>query len=103
MSLRFFIDGIIAFIVLGISEAIVKPLAKAAIERPLKQALPAIFEKLDDEMPKLLITATPEVMTSKIASTIASATGNEATARQIEKVVELYSPIKAAFRNRNFL
>lgn len=99
MSLRTLIDGLIAFLVMGITEAIIKPLATAAIERPLKRALPYIYERLDDEMPTLLRTADPEVMTAEIASTIAQATGNPATARQIDQVVALYSPIKAALRN----
>lgn len=99
MSLRTLIDGLITFLVMGITEAIIKPLATAAIERPLKRALPYIYERLDDEMPTLLRTADPEVMTAEIASTIAQATGNPATARQIDQVVALYSPIKAALRN----
>lgn len=99
MSLRTLIDAGIAFLVMGITEAIIKPLATAAIERPLKRALPYIYERLDDEMPTLLRTADPEVMTAEIASTIAQATGNPATARQIDQVVALYSPIKAAIRN----
>ena len=99
MSFRTLIDGLIAFLVMGITEAIIKPLATAAIERPLKRALPYIYERLDDEMPTLLRTADPEVMTAEIASTIAQATGNPATARQIDQVVALYNPIKAAIRN----
>lgn len=99
MSLRTLIDAAIAFLVMGITEAIIKPLATAAIERPLKRALPYIYERLDDEMPTLLRTASPEVMTAEIASSIAQATGNPATARQIDQVVALYSPIKAVLRN----
>ena len=99
MSFRTLIDAAIAFLVMGITEAIIKPLATAAIERPLKRALPSIYARLDDEMPTLLRTADPEVMTAEIAATIAQATGNPATARQIDQVVALYSPIKAAIRN----
>ena len=99
MSLRPVIDALIAFLVMGITEAIIKPLATAAIDRPLRRALPAIYERLDNEMPELLRTADPEVMTAEIAATIAQATGAGATARQIEQVVALYSPIKAALRN----
>lgn len=50
-------------------------------------------------MPALLRTADPEVMAAEIAASIAQATGNPATARQIEQVISLYSPIKAALRN----
>lgn len=99
MSLRTLFDALIAFLVMGITEAIIKPLATAAIDRPLKRALPYIYERLDNEMPTLLRTAEPETMAAEIASTIAQATGNPATARQIEQVVALYSPIKAALRN----
>jgi hypothetical protein len=99
MSLRTLIDGLIAFLVMGLTEAVIKPLAKAVIDRPLRKALPYVYERLDDEMPTLLRTANPEVMTAEIAASIAKATGNPATARQIEQVVALYSPIKATLRN----
>jgi hypothetical protein len=99
MSLRTLIDGLLAFLVMGLTEAVIKPLAKAVIDRPLRKALPYVYERLDDEMPTLLRTASPEVMTAEIASTIAQATGNPATARQIDQVVALYSPIKAVLRN----
>ena len=99
MSLRTLYDGLVAFLVLGITEALIKPLAKAAIDRPLRKALPYVYERLDNEMPTLLRTANPEVMAAEIASSIAQATGNPATARQIDQVVALYSPIKAALRN----
>lgn len=99
MSIRTIIDALIAFLVMGLTEAVAKPLAKAAIDRPLRKALPTVYARLDDEMPTLLRTADPEVMTAEIAATIAQATGNSATARQIEQVVALYNPIKAAIRN----
>jgi hypothetical protein len=99
MSPRTLLDGLVAFLRIGLTEAVIKPLAKAAIDRSLRQALPYIYERLDDEMPTLLRTADPEVMTAEIAASIAQATGNPATARQIDQVVALYSPIKAAIRN----
>lgn len=99
MTLRSLIDGFIAFLALGLTEAVIKPLAKAAIDRPLRRALPYVYERLDAEMPTLLRTADPEVMAAEIAASIAQATGNPATARQIEQVVSLYSPIKAVLRN----
>ena len=99
MTLRTIVDGLIAFLVMGLTEAVIKPLARAAIDRPLRRALPYVYERLDEEMPTLLRTADPEVMTAQIASSIAQATGKSATARQIEQVVALYSPIKAALRN----
>jgi hypothetical protein len=99
MSLNPLVDALIAFLMLGITEVLIKPLAMAVVDRPLKRALPAVFERLDNDMPELLQKADPEVMTAEIAAAITEATGNGATARQIEQVVSLYSPIKAALRN----
>ena len=99
MSLRTLLDGLVAFLVMGLTEAVIKPLAKAAIDRPLRRALPNIYDRLDNEMPTLLRTADPEMMAAEIAASIAQATGNPATARQIQQVVDLYSPIKATLRN----
>ena len=99
MSFRTFVDALLAFLLMGLTEAVVKPAAKAAIDRPLRRALPQVYEQLDSDMPNLLRTATPEVMTAKIAASIATATGNPATARQIEQVVQFYDPIKAVLRN----
>jgi len=99
MSLNLMFDALIAFLVLGVTEVLIKPLAMAVVSRPLKRALPAVFERLDKDMPELLQKADPEVMTAHIASAIAKATGKPATGNQIEQVVSLYSPIKAALRN----
>lgn len=98
-SVMFIVDAAIAFVVLGVTEAFIKPMAIAFVQRSTKRFLPAIFQRLDASMPQLLSTATPEVMTAEIASAIADATGKPATARQIDQVVALYSPIKAALRN----
>lgn len=99
LDVMFIIDAIIAFVLLGVTEAFVKPMAIAFVQRSTKRFLPAIFQRLDKAMPELLSTATPEVMTAEIASAIADATGKPATARQIDQVVALYNPIKAALRN----
>ena len=99
MSLRTLTDALIAFVVMGLTEAVIKPLAKAMIDRPLRRALPHVYDRLDNEMPTLLRTATPEVMAAEIAASIAQATGREATARQIQQVAQLYDPLKAVLRN----
>lgn len=99
LMVRTLLDAAIAFLVMGVTEAVIKPLATAVIRRPLKRALPAVFERLDQQLPALLQSAGPEEVTAEIASSIAHATGNPATAQQIEQVVALYSPIKAALRN----
>jgi hypothetical protein len=83
----------------GITEALIKPLAKSMVDRPLRRAMPYIYRRLDSEMPLLLKNATPSIMAAEIAAAIAQATGNPATARQIKQIAEFYDPIKAAERN----
>lgn len=97
--MRWILDALVAFFTLGFTEAVVKPIATRLVDRQLRRALPYIYEHLDNEMPSLLRTATSEVMTSHIAASISKATGELATPRQIEQVVALYNPIKAALRN----
>jgi len=99
MNIRTLIDAAIAFVVMGLTEAVIKPLAKSMIDRPLRRALPYVYEHLDNEMPTLLRHTTPETMAAEIGATIARATGNPATARQIEQVAQLYDPLKAVLRN----
>ncbi len=99
MTLRTLIDAAIAFLVMGLTEAVLKPLAKSMVDRPLRRALPYVYKQLDNEMPTLLRTSTPEVMAAEIGASIARATGNPATARQIEQVAQLYDPLKAVLRN----
>jgi hypothetical protein len=97
--MRWILDALVAFFTLGFTEAVVKPVATRLVDRQLRRALPYIYEHLDNEMPSLLRTATPELMTSQIAASISKVTGEIATPRQIEQVVSLYSPIAAALRN----
>ena len=73
-------------------------LLRAICDRAFRRALPYIFQRLDNEMPSLLRT-TPAIMTAEIGAAIAQATGQPATARQIEHVARLYDPLQAVLRN----
>lgn len=77
-----------------------KWLLKMAMDTALRRALPRIYQALDADIPHLLeMQAGPDVVESAVAHSIKAATGSRATYTQIEAVIGLYDPIKAAIRS----
>ena len=77
-----------------------KLLLKLAMDEALRRVLPKVYAQLDAELPQVLeMKPAPIVVESVVAQSIAQATGNRASATQIEAVIGLYDPIKAALRN----
>lgn len=76
---------------------IAKALLKAALDEGLRRALPTVYKQLDAEVPLLLYNnAPPASVQGAVASAISNATGNRASSAQIEAVIGLYDPVKAA-------
>jgi hypothetical protein len=77
-----------------------KLLLKMAMDKALRKALPKVYALLDVDLPQVLsMKPAPMVVESVVAQSIAQATGDRATATQIEAVIGLYDPVKAALRN----
>ena len=77
-----------------------KLLLKAAMDKALRKALPKVYAQLDSDLPQVLsMNPAAIVVESVVAQSIAQATGDRATAEQIEAVIGLYDPVKAALRN----
>jgi hypothetical protein len=77
-----------------------KLLLKLAMDEALRRVLPKVYAQLDAELPQVLeMKPAPIVVESVVAQSIAHSTGNRATATQIEAVIGLYDPIKAAIHN----
>lgn len=73
---------------------------KLAVDRALRKELPAIFARLDMELPFLLINkARPLDVESVVTDAIGEKLGRVATPTQISAVLGLYDPMKAAIRN----
>lgn len=73
---------------------------KLAVDRALRKELPAIFARLDLELPFLLINkARPLDVESVVVDAIGEKLGRVATPTQISAVLGLYDPMKAAIRN----
>jgi hypothetical protein len=77
-----------------------KLLLNAAMDKALRKALPKVYAQLDSDLPQVLsMNPAPIVVESVVAQSIAQATGDRATVDQIQAVIGLYDPMKAALRN----
>jgi hypothetical protein len=82
-----------------ISLEIGRALMKLAVDRVLRKELPAIFARLDLELPFMLINkAAPPEVQALITDVIEEKIGHKATATQVKAVLGLYDPVKAAKR-----
>ncbi len=88
--------GIFRTIALEISRA----LLKLAVDRALRKELPAIFARLDVELPFMLINhAKPLEVQAVVTDAIEEKIGGIATATQVSAILSLYDPVKAAIRS----
>lgn len=77
-----------------------RTLLKLAADRALRKELPAIFARLDLELPFLQINkAQPLAVQAFVTEAIEEKLGHTATATQVAAVLGLYDPVKAALRN----
>ena len=77
-----------------------RTLLRLAVDRALRKELPAIFAKLDIELPSMLVDhAKPLEVQAVVTDAIEEKLGHIATATQVSAVLGLYDPIKAALRN----
>jgi hypothetical protein len=77
-----------------------RTLLKLAVDRALRKELPAIFAKLDIELPSMLVDhAKPIEVQSAVTDVIEEKIGGIASATQVSAVLSLYDPVKAALRN----
>jgi hypothetical protein len=73
---------------------------RLAVDRALRRELPAIFAKLDLELPYMLMNkAKPLEVQAVVTDVIEEKIGGIATATQVSAVLGLYDPVKAAIRN----
>lgn len=77
-----------------------RTLLKLAVDRALRKELPAIFAKLDIELPSMLVDhAKPLEVQAVVTDVVEERLGGIATATQVSAVLSLYDPVKAAIRN----
>jgi hypothetical protein len=83
-----------------ISLQVARILLKLAVDRALRKELPAIFARLDTDLPYMLLNkAKPLQVQAVVTDVIEEKLGRTATATQVSAVLGLYDPVKAAIRN----
>jgi hypothetical protein len=83
-----------------ISLQVARILLRLAVDRALQKELPAIFAKLDIELPYMLMNkAKPLDVEALVTDAIGEKLRRVPTPTQISAVLGLYDPIKAAIRN----
>ena len=77
-----------------------RTLLSMAVDRALRKELPAIFAKLDMELPSMLVDhAKPLKVQAVVTNVIEEKLGGIATATQVSAILSLYDPVKASIRN----
>lgn len=77
-----------------------RTMLRLAVDRALRKELPAIFAKLDIELPSMLVDhAKPLEVQAVVTDVVEEKLGGIATATQVSAVLSLYDPVKAAIRN----
>ena len=65
-------------------------------QRRLRAQLPAIFDEIDQQLPEVIGKAAASETEKLITGAIEHATGKLATKDEIQTIIGLYSPVKAA-------
>ncbi len=77
-----------------------KVLLRAALTETVRRGLPEIYKRLDAEIPVLLHNNAPaSSVAGAVASAIADVSGKKASKSQVEAILGLYDPIRAAARS----
>lgn len=85
-------DALIGFVLLGITEAVIKPLAKYVVSSKIRQYGPAVFDFLDKNMPELLIQYNGEQLAEIVKHKLQDVSGAPVTTQDIERLFQLYDP-----------
>jgi hypothetical protein len=92
------LDLAIAFAMLGITEAVVKPLAKRWVQRRILRAAPAILRAIDARLPELLALPTGEALEAQVRSIAEQVTGESWATDDLGPLFELFDLREAVRR-----
>ena len=87
-----------AFVLLGLVEAVVKPLAKRWIQRRILRAAPVILREVDRRLPELLTLPTGAALESRVRSIAEEVTGESWATDDLGPLFTMFDLRKAADR-----
>ena len=87
-----------AFVLLGLVEAVIKPVAKRWVRRRILRAAPAILREVDRRLPELLTLPTGAALESRVRSIAEEVTGESWATDDLGPLFEMFDLRKAADR-----
>lgn len=83
-------DLLVAFLALGVIEAVIKPLAKRWAQRRLLAAAPAVLQYIDSLLPELVLTCTGPELESRVRAAFEEVTGESWAGADLNPFFALY-------------
>lgn len=96
--MRIVLDLTIAFLALGVVEALIKPIAKTFVQGRLLKHAPVLLGFLDQQMPSLLEAYRGKELEQVLRSQLEKLTGESWAGESLDPLFELYDPRVTADR-----
>lgn len=84
------IDLLIAFVMLGLVEAVVKPIAKRVVRRKILKAAPVILRAIDAHLPELLTLPSGAALEARVRTIAEQVTGESWAEDDLGPLFELF-------------
>ncbi len=96
--MRWLIDLAVAFLLLGLIEAVIKPIAKRFVQRRILRAAPLVFAQLDPYLPALLQECNGAQLEQIVRTKLEALTGESWAGEDLGLLFRLFDPRFAADR-----
>ena len=96
--MHWLIDLSVGFLVLGLIEAVIKPIAKRFVQRRILQAAPLVFAQLDPYLPALLQECNGAQLEQIVRTKLETLTGESWAGEDLGLLFRLFDPRLAADR-----
>jgi hypothetical protein len=90
--MRLIIEAVLFFLVLGFTEAIIKPTAKQWVRRRVIKYAPMALGALDAQMPNLLKEYDGKQLEQVVRTKLESLTGETWSKEELDEVFRMYDP-----------
>ena len=94
------VDLLIAFVMFGLVEAVIKPIAKRWVRRRIIRAAPVILRAIDARLPELLALPTGEALEAQVRTIAEQVTGESWATDDLGPLFELFD-LRRAVRPEN--
>lgn len=84
------LDLLLVFVGIGLSEAIVKPIAKRWMQRRILSAAPAILREVDRRLPELIILPTGQALEKHVQDIAEQVTGEKWSSQDLDPLFALF-------------